>query len=118
MVAWLHDTLSIAQHQVNRISWTHWSGLIRLSCDDTINSINLALFGFDLLLAVIYLGKNAFSELLLLHVNHFLSDRAQIKQVEQVYFKELVARQLIKEVLEFRLLSAKVGPQRKLHLLR
>ena len=52
------------------------------------------------------------SEFLLLLLDLFLSDCAQIKEAKKVDLDELVIVKLLKSILKLSLLSAQIGPQR------
>ena len=53
---------------------------------------------------------------MLLDIYHFMANRAEVKQVEDVDFEELVVGQLVESILEFGLLTDKVRPERILEL--
>ena len=71
-----------------------------------LNLLDFLLNLFKLWLGFRDLNNNALGKVLLLDLNHLMSYRAEIKQVEDVDFQELMVRKLFKGVLELWLLSA------------
>ena len=59
---------------------------------------------------------NALGKEILLRLNHLMRHRAKVKQVKDIDLEDLKVGELIQRVLELRLLSTQICPQRILEL--
>lgn len=117
----LHIILSsfVAQAQgrfYGRKGWGAVQGKSLLRLNNLLDRANLFLGFLKFDLGFSNCVDNALRKVLLLNFDHFVADCAEVEQVEDVDFQELVVRQLLEGVLELSLLAAQVSPERILEL--